>query len=52
MGFIERDFPNSENYYQRTISIPIFTQMKREIQSYVVNTIIEGIKKFDSDHSF
>ena len=46
MGFRDQDFPYSEKYYDETISIPIYTQMTKEIQSYVMDTVIKGIKKY------
>ena len=33
------DFPNSEAYYQRAISLPIFPLLKHEEQNYVIETL-------------
>jgi len=38
-GFIEGDFPNSESYYNRTISIPLFHTMTAEQQDEVLDVL-------------
>ena len=38
-GFIEGDFPNSESYYNRTISIPLFHTMTVEQQDEVLDVL-------------
>jgi len=40
-GFRLSDYPNSENYYQKSISIPIFNAMSYEDQDFVVNSLAE-----------
>ena len=39
LGFRWGDFPNSEAYYQRAISLPIFPLLKHEEQNYVNVTL-------------
>ncbi len=39
LGFKKGDFPNAENYYSRTLSIPIHTRLSPEDLSYIVGTI-------------
>ncbi len=39
MGFNIGDFPNAERYYQRAISIPLFSQMTEKQRYQVVETI-------------
>jgi len=40
-GFRLSDYPNSENYYQKSISIPIFNAMSYEDQDFAVNSLAE-----------
>jgi len=39
MGFRKGDFPNSENYYESTISIPMFQGLTIEMQDKVANVL-------------
>ena len=39
LGFKKGNFPESEKYYKEAISIPLFTQLKREDQDYIISTI-------------
>lgn len=39
MGFKRGDFPASERYYARAISLPLFPQMSQEQQDFVVRTL-------------
>lgn len=39
MGFRKGDFPNAENYYENTISIPMFQGLTLEMQDKVVNVL-------------
>ena len=39
MGFKKGDYPNAENYYENTISIPIFQGLTIEMQDKVVNLL-------------
>ena len=41
IGFRISDYPNAENYYQRSISIPIFNSMSYEDQDLVVKILME-----------
>jgi UDP-4-amino-4,6-dideoxy-N-acetyl-beta-L-altrosamine transaminase len=43
-GFREGDFPNSESYYNRTISIPLFHTMTAEQQDEVCNVLRMALK--------
>lgn len=38
-GFKEGDFPISENFYKREISLPMYMTLKEEEQNYVIDTI-------------
>jgi len=40
-GFNKDEFENSEMYYKRAISIPIFSSMSLDQQDKIVNTIKE-----------
>ena len=39
LGFNIGDFPNSEEYYKRTISIPLFHTMTNKQQDVVIKSI-------------
>ena len=39
MGFKSGDFPNSENYYLRAISLPIYPTMTEKMQDKIVSTL-------------
>ena len=39
MGFDWGDFPNSEAYYKKAISLPIFPALTVSEQHYVINTV-------------
>lgn len=39
MGFSWGDFPNSEDYYRKAISLPIYPILSADEQSYVINTV-------------
>jgi UDP-4-amino-4,6-dideoxy-N-acetyl-beta-L-altrosamine transaminase len=39
MGFRKGDYPNAENYYENTISIPIFQGLTIEMQDKVINIL-------------
>ena len=41
LGFAWGDFPNSENYYKKAISLPIFPTLTENEQSYVIETFKE-----------
>ena len=41
LGFHEGDFPNAENFYKEAISLPIYYQLTKDKQNFV----IESIKK-------
>lgn len=40
-GFKKGDFVNSENFYSREVSMPIYPDLSIEKQSYVVNTFLD-----------
>ena len=40
-GFKPGDYPRSEAFYQREISIPMFPKMTDEEVDYVISTILE-----------
>jgi len=39
LGFKQGDFPISEGYYEKAISLPIHTSLKDEEQNYVIETL-------------
>ena len=39
LGFKEGDFPNSEIYYQSTLTLPLFSSMSSEQQDKVVTVL-------------
>ena len=43
-GFLKNDFPNSEYYYSRCLSIPIYPSLKYDEQSYVIENLHEFFK--------
>ena len=44
LGFKEGDFPNSEHYYSRALSLPLFHSMSLEQQDQVCNILEKVIK--------
>ena len=44
LGFNKGDFPNSENYYDGAITIPMFTKLKKKEIKYVIQSLKESIK--------
>lgn len=45
LGFKRGDFPNSERYYERAISIPLFPALTEEQQQFVVRTLAEALAR-------
>ena len=43
MGFKAGDFPNSEDYYSKAITLPLFPTMKNEEQDEVIKAIVKSI---------
>ena len=41
LGFNYRDYPNSYEYYEKAISIPMFPNLSEQNQLFVVNTLKE-----------
>jgi dTDP-4-amino-4,6-dideoxygalactose transaminase len=39
IGFDWGDFPNSEKYYKRAISLPIFPRLSADEQRFIINTV-------------
>ena len=44
LGFNKGDFPNSENYYDGAITIPLFTKLKKTEIKFVIQSLKESIK--------
>ncbi len=44
LGFVKGDFPNSEAYYDRTISIPLFHTMTLEQQDEVCDALMRVLQ--------
>jgi UDP-4-amino-4,6-dideoxy-N-acetyl-beta-L-altrosamine transaminase len=43
MGWKEGDFPNSEDYYQRCISLPMYPGLTKKEQEKVIKVIVEHV---------
>ena len=43
LGFNKGDFPNSENYYDGAITIPMFTKLKKKEIKYIIQALKESI---------
>lgn len=41
LGFNKGDFPNSENYYEKVLSLPIYKALNDSDQSFVIDTLKE-----------
>ena len=39
MGFKKGDFPNAEEYYSKTFSLPLFSNLSNSDQAYVIQTL-------------
>ena len=44
-GFMEGDFPNSVNYYKRSMSLPLYAGLDFKLQDEVINVINETLDK-------
>ncbi len=44
LGFKKEDFPNAIKYYERTISLPLFSSLKDKDQNYVVDALKTSMK--------
>ena len=47
MGFKRGDFENSENYYERAISIPLFPELTYAEQDYIVSEVKLALRSCD-----
>jgi dTDP-4-amino-4,6-dideoxygalactose transaminase len=43
LGFRSGDFPASEHYYERALSIPLFPALSEEMQAFVVKSLSEAL---------
>lgn len=43
MGFLAKDYPESEKYYAEAISLPIFPTLRDSDQNYIVDSLRESI---------
>ena len=46
LGFNWGDFPNSENYYSRAISLPMYPTLNSEQQYYTIDQLKKAINNF------
>mgnify|MGYP001413371775 CR=1 FL=1 len=46
LGFKDGDFPVAEEYSKKVISLPIFPNLSKHEQDYVISTVHESIKKY------
>jgi len=44
LGFKRGDFPASERYYDRALSIPLFPALTSEQQAFVAHTLREALR--------
>ncbi|MEM5769100.1 MAG: DegT/DnrJ/EryC1/StrS family aminotransferase, partial [Bacillota bacterium] len=44
LGFKKGDFPNAESYYKTAISIPMYSALTVDDQSYVISSLKEVLK--------
>ena len=47
LGFMEGDFPNSESYYRKSISLPLYAGLNFKLQDEVINKVNETLEKFE-----
>ena len=43
LGFAEGDFPIAENYYQRTLSLPLFAELTKNQQMRIVSVLRQAL---------
>lgn len=41
LGFNQGDFPIAEDYYSRTVSLPLFPKLSEQEQEYIIDTVLE-----------
>jgi len=46
LGYNANNFPNSEWIFERVVSLPIFPGMKSEEIDYVIDVVLDTIKKY------
>ena len=39
LGFKQGDFPNAEHYYHRVISLPLYPQLSKQEQDYIIEQV-------------
>jgi UDP-4-amino-4,6-dideoxy-N-acetyl-beta-L-altrosamine transaminase len=44
LGFNNGDFPVAENYYSRTISLPLYPKLSIQEQNYIIETVLSTVK--------
>jgi dTDP-4-amino-4,6-dideoxygalactose transaminase len=44
MGFKDGDFPNAEAYYERGISLPMYSGLTERDQDYVIDRLREFLR--------
>ena len=44
LGFKKNDFPEAEKFYSRAISLPIFPDLKKKQQEFVINSLRSALK--------
>lgn len=43
LGWKQGDFPNSESYYQKCLSLPMYPSLTEEEQNFVIEIVIENV---------
>jgi UDP-4-amino-4,6-dideoxy-N-acetyl-beta-L-altrosamine transaminase len=45
MGFKKGDFPNSEKFYEKAISLPLYPNLKKKDQDFIINILRKNVRQ-------
>lgn len=45
MGFQQGDFPNAEHYYLQALTLPLYPDLSKEQQNYIVNSVVQTVNE-------